>query len=126
MPKELKIAIIRPLLKKATLDLIFKNYRPVSNLPFLGNLIEKVALSQLLVHVKVNNFHDDLQSVYCQFHSTEISLLRYKEDVLSEMDNQRFTLVFMFDLSAAFDTIDHGIMLQRLSERFGVQGDLLK
>ena len=124
MPKELKIAAIRLLLKKSILELIFKNYRPVSNLPFLGKVIEKVALAQLLGHVKENNLHDNFQSAYQQFHSTETALLTYKNYVLSEMDKRRVTLVFMFDLSAVFDTI--GIMLQRLSERFSVQGDALK
>ncbi len=85
-----------------------------------------VALAQLLDHVKANNPHNDFQSAYVPFHSTKTALLRYKNDVLSEVDNQRLTLVFMFDLSVAFDTIDHGLMLQILSERFGVQGDVLK
>ncbi len=97
MPKQLKIAIIRPLLKKAILDLIFTNYRPVSNLPFLGKLIEKMALVHILDLMKANNLHNDFQSAYHEFHSTETAVLGYKNDVLSEVDNQRLTLEVMLD-----------------------------
>ncbi len=76
--------------------------------------------------MKVNNLHVDFQSAYHQFHPTGTTLLIYKNKVLSEMDNQRLTQLFMFDLLAALDIIDHIIMLQRIFERFGVQGEVLK
>ncbi len=81
MPKELTISAIKPLLKKAILELIFKIYRSFSYLQLLGNVIEKVALVQLLNHVKVHNLYDDFQSAYHQLHSTETAILRYKNDV---------------------------------------------
>ncbi len=81
MGKELKRATIRPLLKNAILELIFKYYRPVSNIPFLGKVSFKVALGQLLYHLDINNLHNHFQSAYHQFHSTETAHLRYKSEV---------------------------------------------
>ncbi len=120
------IAAIRALLKKKTMvELIFKRIRPIWNLPFLWNVIKKVVLSQLLNYMKENNLHYVFQSAYHQFHSTETDLLRHK-NYISEMVNWRLTLAFMYDLSVAFDTIDYTIMLQRLSERFGVHDYVVK
>ena len=71
-PSALKSAIVKPLLKKPSLDPeIFKNFRPVSNLSFLSKVIEKVIASQLLQHMKDNNLLDVMQSAYKSGHSTE-------------------------------------------------------
>ena len=122
MPGELKLAVVRPLLKKAILDLIFKNYRPVSNLPFLSKLTEKIVLHRLNEHISENNLREMFQSAYIQGHSTETALLRIRNYVLNAMDKQQVTLLIMLDLSLVFDTIDHNILLQRLSHKFGIQG----
>ncbi len=126
MPQALKKAIIKPLLKKLGLELEKKNYRPVSNLAFISKLIEKAVAFQLIDHLKLNNLYDKFQSAYRQFHSTETALVRVKNDVLNAMDNQSITLMLLLDLSAAFDTIDHDILLTRLSERCGIRGTAIK
>ncbi len=126
MPQPLKKAIIKPLLKKLGLELEKKNYRPVSNLAFISKLIEKAVAFQLIDHLKRNNLYDKFQSAYRQFHSTETALLRVKNDVLNAMDNQNITLMLLLDLSAAFDTIDHEILLHRLKERCGIGGTAIK
>ncbi len=126
MPQPLKKAIIKPLLKKLGLELEKKNYRPVSNLAFISKLIEKAVAFQLIDHLKRNNLYDKFQSAYRQFHSTETALLRVKNDVLNAMDNQSITLMLLLDLSAAFDTIDHEILLHRLKERCGIGGTAIK
>ena len=82
MPKDLKIASVKPLLKKLILDLIFKNFRPVSNLAFLGKLVKKVVLSRLSEHLSFNNLREMYQSAYIKGHSTETALLRVKNDIL--------------------------------------------
>ena len=75
-PSKLKSAIVLPLLKKQNLDSeSFKNYRPVSNLPFLSKVIEKVMACRLLERMKENHLLDTLQSAYKKAHSTETALL---------------------------------------------------
>ncbi len=126
MPLSLKKAIINPLLKKLGLELIKKNYRPVSNLAFISKLIEKAVASQLIEHLKLNKLYDKFQSAYRTFYSTETALLRVKNDILNTMDNRNVMLLLLLDLSAAFDTIDHSILLNRLSQRCGIKGTCLK
>ncbi len=126
MPTSLKKAIINPLLKKLGLELIKKNYRPVSNLAFISKLIEKAVASQLIEHLKMNNLYDKFQSAYRMFYSTETALLRVKNDILNTMDRRNVMLLLLLDLSAAFDTIDHKILLNRLSQRCGINGTCLK
>ena len=126
MPEELKEAIIKPLLKKLGLELIDKNYRPVSNLSFISKLIERAVALQLIEHLKENDLYDEFQSAYRQFHSTETALLRARNDILMEMDEHKVVLLLLLDLSAAFDTIDHDILLNRLKKRCGITGTVLK
>ena len=71
IPKSLKTARIRPLLKKTGLDRdIFKNYRPVSNLTFISKVIENVVSGRLNEHLIKNSMFDPLQSAYRDKHST--------------------------------------------------------
>ena len=66
-----KNAIVTPILKKVGADIIFSNYRPVSNLPFLSKLVERAVVKQLSAHMAINNVLPANQSAYRQFHSTE-------------------------------------------------------
>jgi hypothetical protein len=72
-----------------------------------------------------HNLHEPMQSAYRSFHSTETALLRVQNDILHAIDTQHCVLLVLLDLSAAFDTVDHGILLNRLSSRFGVTDDAL-
>ena len=69
-----------------------------------------------------NGLHEPLQSAYKAGHSTETALTRVQNDILLCMDQQKVTILVMLDLSAAFDTIDHNVLLQRMKERVGVEG----
>ena len=62
----------------------------------------------------INGLHLELQSAYKKHHSTESALLKVKNDILLNMDAQKVTLVALLDLSAAFDTVRHDILLDRL------------
>ncbi len=116
---------MRPKLKKPNLDLVKKNYRPVSNLAFLSKITEKVVAKQTSQHMSSCQLHPKLQSAYRQNHSTETALLRVHNDIMINMNKQHVTLVVFLDLSAAFDTVDHGVLIRRLEQTFGVCGDAL-
>jgi hypothetical protein len=85
VPSCIKHAIIKPLLKKKNLDHdTFKNYRPVSNLPFISKVLEKVVAKRLLKHMDTNNLHEIMQSAYKQLHSTETALVVSKMTFLQK------------------------------------------
>jgi hypothetical protein len=122
-PSSLKEAIIRPLIKKSTLNPdVLKNYRPVSNLPTLGKILEYPAISRLNEHLQLNNCTENFQSAYKTAHSTETALLRVKNDIANELDEGRVVLLVLLDMSAAFDTIDHDILINRFKNEYGVGG----
>ena len=120
-----KIAIVRPLLKKVGLDLISKNYRPVSNLMFLAKLVEAAALDQLLNHCEKNNLIPDYQSAYRKNYSCETALIKFTNDILWSMERGEAVAVMALDLSAAFDTVDHSVLLNVLNAKFGIKGTVL-
>jgi len=95
-----KVAVIKPLLKKPTLDPeVLVNYRPISNLPF--------------------SFSQDFEN------SIETAMVKRKNDLLLASDKGLLSVLVLLDLSAAFDTIDHHILLQRLEQSIGISGTAL-
>uniref|UniRef100_A0AAX7SWL5 Reverse transcriptase domain-containing protein n=1 Tax=Astatotilapia calliptera TaxID=8154 RepID=A0AAX7SWL5_ASTCA len=126
VPAALKHAIIQPVLKKRNLDHSdFANYRPISKLPFLAKILEKVVLLQLQTFLDENNINDKFQSAFKQHHSTESALLRVFNDLLLMADNGRPSVLVLLDLSSAFDMVDHNILLARLEHTVGIKGTAL-
>ena len=126
-PAPLKKAVVLPLLKKKGLDPeTLKNYRPVSNLSFISKIIEQVVAKRLRDNLSSNELWGKTQSAYRAFHSTETALLRVQNDIFSCMDKKKLMALVMLDLSAAFDTTDHNILLRRLESRFGIKGVALQ
>ena len=122
----LKKAYVTPLLKKADLDPdVFKNFRPVSNLSFLSKLIERIVAFQVSAHLKLNGLMEAFQSAYRSLHSTETALLRVQNDLLRAVDESGAAILVLLDLSAAFDTIDHSVLLRALEHQFGFTGRVL-
>ena len=123
MPNAVKEAIVKPLKKKPSLDKEDqKNFRPVSNLPFIGKLIETVVIDQIDTHLSKYHLHEPLQSAYTPGHSTETAIVKVTNDVLRALDNRQCVYLVLLDLSAAFDTIDHQVFLSRLREDYGIAG----
>ena len=113
---------MNPLVKKLGLDLLFPNYRPVSNLRYIFKLTEKVVFNQMHAHMTTNAILPELQSCYRRFHSAETALLKVTNEILMKMNSQEVTLLVMLDLSVAFDTVNHDILISRLHEEAGVSG----
>ena len=120
-----KTSIIRPLLKKLGLPLETANYRPVSNLPFLSKVLEKAALQQFMEYSDLHKLMPDYQSAYRRHFSCETALVKIMDDLLWSMEHQRVTALMAIDLSAAFDTVDHDVLLDVLNVKYGVEGDAL-
>ncbi|CAB4003826.1 Hypothetical predicted protein [Paramuricea clavata] len=111
-PDEWKDALLLPSLEKQNLDLVFKNFRPISNLQFISKLTEKAVAVQMQSYMAANQLYPVLQSAYRHHHSTETALLKVKNDIL-------------MNLSAAFNTVDHAILLECLHNDLGVSGTVL-
>ena len=126
VPDEMKIARVKPLLKSPKLDPNeLKNYRPVSNLSYISKLLGRVVARRLNNHMITNGLHEPLQSAYKAGHSTETALLCVHNDVFTNMDNQSATVLVLIDLSAAFDTIDHSVLFDRMENIIGIEGTAL-
>ena len=94
----------------------------MSNLPFLSKVLEKVVLHQLRSYLLANNFSETFQSAYRAHHSTETALLDVTNRLLDSADEGRVSILTLLNLSAAFDTLDHSILLTRLHDMFGITG----
>lgn len=122
-----KLAQVTPLLKKAGLDKDDPaNYRPISNLNTISKVIERLVLTRLLPHAIASGSFSALQSAYRRHHSTETALLKIMDDLYRLVDCKSAAVLVGLDLSAAFDTVDHDILLSRLQSGFGVCGAALE
>ena len=121
-----KEALVKPLVKKRILGTTITNYRPVSNLQFISKIVEKVTLDQFTQHCNRNSLLPNYQSAYRQHHSCETSLVKLANDILWAMEKQLVTVVVILDLSAAFDTVDHDLLLEVLESKFGIVGTARK
>ena len=121
-PVTLRTAIVKLLQKSDTFDKdLLKNYRPMSNIAFVGKVLEKVAVRRLLDHITLNGLHEEYQSPYTILPSTETALLRVQHDIASELDKNHAMLFVMLDLSSAFVTIGHEHLLTLLHDEYGVR-----
>ena len=114
VPKQFKQAVVVPSLKKPGLytnDL--EHFRPVSNLPFIPKLLEKIVLRQLQKHLSDNSRLEMHQSAYRNDHCMETAVLSVLDCLLVKADERHVSLIALLDLNAAFDTLDHSILLKR-------------
>jgi len=125
-PDNFKSCSVHPLLKKLNLDKEnLSNYRPISHLSFISKLTERLVKNRLMEHLSQNNLLNPFQSAYTKFHSTETTLLYIHDCIIRAISQQQVTGLCLLDLSAAFDTIDHSILLERLTSWFGINNTAL-
>ena len=125
-PKVWKAALVDPRLKKSGQAASLTNLRLLSNLQFISKLTERTVCDQTAEHVSRSGFYTLLQSAYRAGHSTETALLKVQNDILLAMDRQHVTHLVLLDLSAAFDTVDHRVLLHRLEVTYGITGTTLQ
>ena len=126
VPTKFKEAALNPIIKKASLDHeLYSSYRPISNLRFVSKATEKIVAARLDTHLKDGDLYQLFQSAYRAGHSTETALTRVHNDILCDIDDGQCVILILLDLSSAFDTVDHSILLNRLEHRFGVKGKAL-
>ena len=124
---KLKEAALTPIIKKEALDHeLYPSYRPISNFRFVNKAIEKVvAARRLNEHLNNGDLMELFQSAYRASHSTETALTRVHNYVLRAIDDGQCVIFVLLEPSAAFDTVDHSILLNRLNHCFGIRGKAL-
>ena len=98
IPPELTHAIITPILKNASLDdSILSNYRPLSQLPLLSKILEKVIYKQLISYLDYNDLFDNYQSAYRKHHSTVTSIIALTDSLHHSLDNHKYLQLLFID-----------------------------
>lgn len=122
-PTPLKLISVTPVLKKGCTDADnLSSYRPICNLSVLSKIMERIVVKHFVSYLNSNYLINVHQSAYRVYHSTETALLHLTSEVLTAMDDGKIALLASLDLSSAFDTVNHRVMLRRLSSSFGVSG----
>jgi hypothetical protein len=125
-PSALKQATVIPIIKdKKGNSNDLKNYRPVSLLGFISKIMERIVANQLNRYITCNSLGNHRQSAYKSFHSVETSLLALQSELLEVLDKGRSAFLILLDLSAAFDTVDHELLLRALNTHYHITGNAL-
>ena len=112
-PDKLKIAKVIPLYKKDDVR-SFGNYRPISLLSSISKIFERVAFNQLYDYLTSNGLLYESQYGFRKLHSTELAALEFTDRISQEMDAKKIPFSIFLDLSKAFDTLDHKVLLTKL------------
>jgi len=124
-PSEYKEAFIAPIVKKAGLDTTdVSSYRPISDLSVVSKLLERIVARQLMAYLSTANRLPTLQSGFRPGHSTETAILQVMSELLQAVDRGEVGALILLDLTAAFNTVDHDILLQGLQQTFGIDGNV--
>lgn len=126
-PSCYKLGQITPILKKTNQNPDnIENYRPISNLHTISKILERLALTRLQPFILSTGNFNPFQSAYRKYHSTETCTLKTLTDIYKSIDSGASTLLVALDLSAAFDTVSHEILLARLKHSFGISDTVLQ
>ena len=106
-------------------DSELKNFRSVSNLSFMSKLLEKIVQTRIQAFFDSNGLMAKMQSAYRRFHITETAVTKVFSDLLVAADNGKMSALCVLDLTAAFDTVDHDLLLLWLERQSGLRGIVL-
>ena len=119
-PSDLKISRVKPLFKSGDASL-FSNYRPISLLPLFSKIFEYIIFKQLYTYMNDNKLFSIEQYGFRTGHPTELAALHLVNDLTKQMDTGKVPTNIYIDLSKAFDTLDHSILLDKLNY-YGIRG----
>ena len=108
------------------MDLTFTNYRPVSDLLYLPKLIERIVCSRIVTEAHKSGNIELFQSAYHEGNSMETALLKVKTEIFNAIDNTEVMCLVLLDLGAAFNTVNHSLLLNRLKFCFGFTDTVLE
>jgi len=113
------------LIRTSSQTIVLSKYHLISDLSLVSKIIERVVKFRLTEHLTSNNLLNPHQSAYIQHHSTETALFYIHDHLINAIGSQKLSRLCLLNFSAAFDTIDHNILLTRLSSWFGIEGSAL-
>lgn len=124
IPDDLKVAVVKPLYKSGSRSEV-DNYRPISILPAISQIIEKHLLIIMTNFLNKNNILSEAQFGFIQGRSTITLLEEFTDIIYSAFDNNEFACGLFLDASKAFDSVIHALLLKKL-ERIGFRGPFIK
>lgn len=124
VPDELKIAKVCPIYKNGD-RAQFSNYRPISILPSFSKLYEKLVCNRLMNYLSKHSILHNNQYGFRSHHDTSMAVIDMVDKISAAMDSNEFSIGLFIDLSKAFDTLNHKILLQKLNH-YGIRGVTLK
>ena len=114
-PKLWKHPLVAPLYKSGNVEEV-GNYRPISLLPILSKILEKIVSTQLMSFLEKHNLLANSQHGFRSNLSTETALMKINEHIYNNMDAQKISLLLLLDLSKAFDSVCHDILLSKCKQ----------
>lgn len=124
-PDKLKVAKLKPILKKGTKSDDPSKYRPIALLPVLSKLFEKTMTNRIYNFLEKYNIFSDNQYGFRKKRSTSEAVFKYVQEILTYINDKHYAIGVLLDMSKAYDRVSHSILLNKL-QGVGIRGDALK